>query len=192
MELDYQIWHILMFRGERGGDLGVTEGENTTRRKVARTFSDMYTLLHHHHTHNCQVIKTKMLCLSTMWHVTCHEFNYFQPCVTFYQDVKVVRRTYPRREATTQTDETGHGADDSTGQVQPHIPKVGEDNDIETRAVVKLVFKRLKSRPMTPVRKPLGRYFVQSCIPREREIDIESPPMVPVAKPLGRCKVGQF
>ena len=55
-----------------------------------------------------------------------------------------------------------------------------------------LVFKRLKSRPMTPVRKPLDMYFVQSWIPRERAIDIESPPMAPVAKPLGRCKRGQF
>ena len=114
--------------------------------------------------------------------------------MTFYQDVKVVRRTYPRREATTQTDENepGNGADDSTGQVQPHIPKVGGDIDIKTRAVVKLVFKRLKSRPMTPVRKPLGMYFVQPWIPRERAIDIESPPMAPLAKPLGRCKRGQF
>ena len=31
-------------RGDRGGD-GAVEGENTTRRKVARTFSDMYTPL---------------------------------------------------------------------------------------------------------------------------------------------------
>ena len=126
--------------------------------------------------------------------VTCHEFNHFQPCVTFYQDVKVVRRTYPRREATTQTDENepGHGADDSTEQVQPHIPKVGGDIDIKTRAVVKLVFKRLKSRPMTPVRKPLGMYFIQPLVTRERAIDIESPPMAPLAKPLGRCKGGQF
>ena len=38
-----------LFRGERGGDGGGAEGENTTRRKVARTFSDMYSLLHHHH-----------------------------------------------------------------------------------------------------------------------------------------------
>ena len=106
----------------------------------------------------------------------------------------MVRRTYPRREATTQTDENepGNGADDSTGQVLPHIPKGGGDIDIKTRAVVELVFKRLNSRPMTPVRKPLGRYFVQPWIPRERAIDIESPPMATVAKPLGRCKRGQF
>merc|ERR1712037_849130 len=56
----------ILTRGERGGDGGGTEGENTTRRKV-------------------------------------------------------VRRTYPRREATTQTDENepGNGADDSTGQTGP-------------------------------------------------------------------------
>ena len=30
-------------RGDRGGD-GAVEGENTTRRKVARTFSDMYSV----------------------------------------------------------------------------------------------------------------------------------------------------
>ena len=55
-----------------------------------------------------------------------------------------------------------------------------------------LVFKRLKSRPMTPVRKPLGMYFIQPLVTRERAIDIESPPMAPLAKPLGRCKRGQF
>ena len=54
----------------------------------------------------------------------------------------MVRRTYPRREATTQTDENepGNGADDSTGQVLPHIPKGGGDIDIETRAVVGACF----------------------------------------------------
>ena len=39
-----------MFRGERGGD-GGGEGENTTRRKVARTFSDMYTHLSSSYTY---------------------------------------------------------------------------------------------------------------------------------------------
>ena len=36
--------NISLSRGDRGGDRAV-EGENTTRRKVARTFSDMYTPL---------------------------------------------------------------------------------------------------------------------------------------------------
>ena len=36
--------NISLSRGDRGGD-GAVEGENTTRRKVARTFSDMYTPL---------------------------------------------------------------------------------------------------------------------------------------------------
>ena len=41
--LSYKFQYSLS-RGDRGGD-GAVEGENTTRRKVARTFSDMYTPL---------------------------------------------------------------------------------------------------------------------------------------------------
>ena len=73
-----------MFRGERGGDGGGTEGENTTRRKVARTFSDMYTPPSSSYT---QLSSYKDKNALPKYDVTCHEFNHFQPCVTFYQDV---------------------------------------------------------------------------------------------------------